>query len=139
MAEKQYTFKQALVIAIAPSLATGLIAAASAYFAIQANSEAIIAKNEAKQAKERAELIDRNQKIRQKRLDERDKIVYEFAINNQLKSALLIPIEDNEAWVKYLECRNQDGSKKRYDCSKEQDNIIGDNTPLDVDDEIISR
>ena len=116
---RELTFKQAVLLAIIPAAISGL----SAYFAQNAESSA----TKAEQSSSKIELM---QAIRQARLTERDLINHD-AIKRE-KIAYLIPVADNRAWGNYFNCRKGGGS--RYDCAKNQKQIIPELTP-----EIVSK
>ena len=109
---KEFTFKQAVFIAVIPAL----ISAASVFYARQADNS--------------ASNVELMQSITQARITERDLIQHEATKKGMI--AYLVPVSDNRAWANYYLCRTQNQS--RFECAQNQKQIIPKTTP-----EIISK
>jgi hypothetical protein len=116
--EKKYSFREAVALSIISGLLGAVPAIVSAIKAAESGDEA-------RQAKEQAERITKDLRIRQARLDERDRISY--ASRNEQKEAYLIPIGDDDAWRKYRTCTDSGGSRVR--CAGAQANASLGHTP----------
>ena len=110
MEGKQYTFRQAATLALITGLLGALPAIISAW-------QASLSKDEANVAKTTSLEIEKNQRIRQERMDERDRIFYSLKTEDP-DASYIMPVDDNEAWRKYFLCT--ESGKPRGACAVEQ-------------------
>ena len=126
--ERKYSFREAVALSVISGLFGAVPAIVSAIKASESGDEA-------RQAKEEAVRITKDLRIRQARLDERDRISY--ASRKEQKEAFLIPIDDDDAWRKYLICTDSGGS--RFKCADEQANASLGHTPKVVGENLGRR